>query len=119
MAAFYTTPYVRACGACTSSLASRKALQPAAVAVSADIDVLATADPALDSLIDRWLSHQHASPSAPDSGSSGSNGSSSAALPAGSQVLSVQWEALMSPVVITLDSLSTLEVCSKSSGLQE
>jgi hypothetical protein len=37
---------------------------------------------------------------------------------AGTQDQSVQWEALLSPVVVTLDSLSTLEVCSNLNLVQ-
>jgi hypothetical protein len=93
-----------------------------AVAVS-DADTLATSDPALDSLIDRWLSNRQASSSAPDSSSSG-NGSSSFQLVqgsstadgngidvAGSAQAAALWDSVLGPVSITLDSLSTLEVC--------
>jgi hypothetical protein len=98
-----------------------------AVAVS-DADTLATSDPALDSLIDRWLSNRQASTSALDSSNSNSsNGSSSssqllqgssrdgASGADGADVISstqaaALWESVLGPVSIALDSLSTLEV---------
>jgi hypothetical protein len=96
-----------------------------AVAVS-DADTLATSDPALDSLIDRWLSNRQASTSTPNSSSSSSNssnGSSSssqllqdsssqedaAAIISSAQAAAL-WDSVLGPVSITLDSLSTLEV---------
>jgi hypothetical protein len=98
-----------------------------AVAVS-DADTLATSDPALDSLLDRWLSNRQASTSAPESSSNGNSSSSSSsgqllrdssreganggdgvAVISSAQAAAL-WESVLGPVSITLDSLSTLEV---------
>jgi hypothetical protein len=82
----------------------------------------------LDSLLDRWLSNRQASTSAPDSSSNGSsnsnssgqllrdssrqgaNGGDDVAVISSAQAAAL-WESVLGPVSITLDSLSTLEVC--------
>jgi hypothetical protein len=86
-----------------------------AVAAASGPTQLSSQDPALDSLIDRWLSHKHASTSAPEqySGANGSGGSSSSRRQQrGAQEVSVaqEWEALLGPVTVTMASLATLEV---------
>lgn len=90
---------------------------PSAAAAAGGPSQLSTHDPALDSLIDRWLSHKHASTSAPEqngsSGGSGSSGSSTRGQQRQQQQeLAAQqdWEALLGPVTVTMASLATLEV---------
>ena len=88
----------------------------ATAAVAAGVsNELYNQDPALDSLIDRWLSHKAASTSAPTaSGSSSSNGSSGSRRQQQGrqpeQALQADWEALLGPVTATMLSLTTLEV---------
>jgi hypothetical protein len=90
------------------------AVQSLCAAVAAGgTDQLHSQDPALDSLIDRWLSHKHASTSAP--GQTGRNGSSSRRQQLQQQQsLQQDWEGLLGPVSVTMTSLATLEVCSEA-----
>lgn len=75
-------------------------------------DQLYSQDPALDTLIDRWLSHKHASTSAPASNGNGNGrgGSSKRQQRQPDQQVQADWEALLGPVTVTLTALATLEV---------
>jgi hypothetical protein len=86
-----------------------------AVAAASGPTQLSSQDPALDSLIDRWLSHKHASTSAPEqnsgaNGSGGSGGSRRQQRAAQEVFVAQEWEALLGPVTVTMASLATLEV---------
>jgi hypothetical protein len=87
---------------------------PCAAVAAGGTDQLHIQDPALDSLIDRWLSHKHASTSA--AGQAGGNGNGSSGRRQQRQQQQQQqspqqeWEALLGPVSATMTSLATLEV---------
>lgn len=92
---------------------------PCAAVAAGATDQLHSQDPTLDSFIDRWLSNKHASTSAHEQqgGNVDGNGSGSSGRrqqrqqqQQHKQSLQQEWEALLGPVSVTMNSLATLEV---------